>query len=45
MSLMEKTIQEKNGEIRELSQKLTDMERTRHTEIIKLRLEVRIWGL
>ena len=38
--MLEKEIQEKNGEIRELSQKLSDMERDKHTEIVKLRLEV-----
>lgn len=38
--MLEKTIQEKNGETRELRQKLSDLERDRHTEIVKLRLEV-----
>jgi hypothetical protein len=37
---LEKEIQEKNGEIRELRQKLSDMERDKHKEIVKLRLEV-----
>jgi hypothetical protein len=40
VALLEKGIQEKNGEIRELCQKLSDMERDKHTEIVKLRLEV-----
>lgn len=39
-ALLEKEIQKKTGEIRELNQKLTDMERDKHTEIVKLRLEV-----
>ena len=43
VSLLEKTIQEKNGEIRELAQKLSDMERDKHTEMVKLRLEVSAW--
>ena len=42
VALLEKEIQEKNGEIRELRQKLSDMERDKHTEIVKLRLEVRL---
>ncbi|XP_028403895.1 coiled-coil domain-containing protein 152-like [Dendronephthya gigantea] len=39
VSLLEKEVQEKNGEIRELCQKLSDIERDKHTEIVKLRLE------
>ncbi|CAB3988688.1 Hypothetical predicted protein [Paramuricea clavata] len=39
VALLEKGIQEKNGEIRKLCQKLSDMERDKHTEIVKLRLE------
>lgn len=40
MALLEKGIQEKNGEIRGLQQKLSDLERDKHTEVVKLRLEV-----
>lgn len=39
VAMLEKGIQEKNGEIRELRQKWSDLERDKHTEIVKLRLE------
>ena len=34
------SIQEKNGEIRQLQKQLSDLERDKHTELVKLRLEV-----
>lgn len=37
---LQRTIQEKNGEIRGLQKQLADFGRERHTEVVKLRLEV-----
>ena len=37
---LQHTIQEKNGEIRQLQKQLSDVERDKHTELVKLRLEV-----
>ncbi|KAK3750531.1 hypothetical protein QZH41_018144 [Actinostola sp. cb2023] len=39
MSLLEKNIQEKDGEMRRLQKQLADMSRDKHTQIVKLRLE------
>jgi hypothetical protein len=43
VSLLEKNIQEKDGELRHLHKQLTDMARDKHTEIVKLRLEVQLF--
>ena len=37
---LQHTIQEKNGEIRQLQKQLSEVERDKHTELVKLRLEV-----
>ena len=37
---LQQTIQERNGEVRQLQKQLSDMERDKHTELVKLRLEV-----
>ena len=38
---LQHVIQEKNGEIRQLQKQLSDVERDKHTELVKLRLEVK----
>eukprot|EP00117_Sycon_ciliatum_P014923 scpid90201/ scgid14987/ Coiled-coil domain-containing protein 152 len=38
-ALLEKQIEEKSGEIRQLQKRLTNMEREKHNELVKLRLE------
>ena len=40
VTALEKTLQEKTGELKEMQKQLVDMEREKHTEIVKLRLEV-----
>ena len=42
IEVLERTIQEKNGEIRRLQKQTADLERAKHTEVVKLRLEVSI---
>ncbi len=37
---LQRTIQEQSGEIRQLQKQLADLERDKHTEMVKLRLEV-----
>ena len=37
---LERTVQEKNGEIRQLQKENAELERAKHTEVVKLRLEV-----
>ena len=37
---LQQSIQEKNGEIRQLKKQLEELERDKHTEVVKLRLEV-----
>lgn len=37
---LQHTIQERNSEIRQLQKQISDMERDKHTELVKLRLEV-----
>lgn len=37
---LQHTIQERNSEIRQLQKQLSDLERDKHTELVKLRLEV-----
>ena len=37
---LQRTIQEKSGEIQHLQKRLADLERDKHTEVVKLRLEV-----
>jgi len=40
LEVLQRTIQERNGEARQLQKQLADLERDRHTEVVKLRLEV-----
>ena len=40
IDLLNITLQEKNAEIKKLQKQLSDIERDRHTEMVKLRLEV-----
>ena len=40
LEVLQRTIQERNGEVRQLQKQLTDLERDKHTEVVKLRLEV-----
>ena len=40
IELLEKTVQDKNGEIRQLQKENAELERAKHTEVVKLRLEV-----
>ena len=40
LEVLQRNIQERNGEARQLQKQLTDLERDRHTEVVKLRLEV-----
>lgn len=40
IELLERTIQDKNGEIRQLQKENAELERAKHTEVVKLRLEV-----
>lgn len=37
---LQKTVQDKAGEIQQLQKQLAEVERDKHTEIVKLRLEV-----
>ncbi len=37
---LEKTVQDKNVEIRQLQKHSVELERAKHTEVVKLRLEV-----
>ena len=37
---LQRTIQEKSGEIQHQQKRLADLERDKHTEVVKLRLEV-----
>lgn len=37
---LQKTVQDKTGEIQQLQKQLAEVERDKHTEIVKLRLEV-----
>ena len=39
---LQRTIQERNGEIQQLQKQLGDLERHKHTEVVKLRLEVHV---
>jgi len=39
LEVLQRTIQERNGEARQLQKQLADLERDRHTEVVKLRLE------
>lgn len=39
---LQRSLQEKSEEISSLHKQLSDMERDKHTEIVKLRLEVRV---
>ena len=41
-ALLEKQIEERGGEIRQLQKRLTTMERDKHGELVKLRLEVHV---
>ena len=41
VSSLQKLIQESNTEVRQLQKQLADMERNSHTEIVKMRLEVK----
>ena len=41
VSSLQKLIQESNTEVRQLQKQLADMERDSHTEIVKMRLEVK----
>ena len=40
IDLLQKTAQEKTTEIQQLQKQLAEVERDKHTEIVKLRLEV-----
>lgn len=40
--VMEKTVQDKNLEIRQLQKENAELERAKHTEVVKLRLEVSV---
>ena len=40
---LQRTIQEGNSEIRQLQKHLADLERDKHTEVVKLRLEVHVY--
>lgn len=41
MESLQRTAEQRQSEIRQLQKQLSDMERDRHTEVVKLRLEVR----
>ena len=43
MEALQRSIQEKSGEARQLQRQLADLERDRHTEVVKLRLEASSW--
>ena len=40
---LQRSVQEKSGEARQLQRQLADLERDRHTEVVKLRLEASSW--
>eukprot|EP00731_Ephydatia_muelleri_P020546 Em0013g273a len=40
IEVLQRQIQEKNAELRQIQKQLSDVERDRHTEVVKLRLEV-----
>ena len=41
VSSLQKLLQDSNAEVRQLQKQLADMERDSHTEIVKMRLEVK----
>ena len=40
IELLERNLQEKNVEVKQLQKQNADLERAKHTEVVKLRLEV-----
>lgn len=45
MEVLQRLLQDKTNEVKQLQKRLSDMEREKHTELVKLRLEVRIYIL
>ena len=42
MEVLQRLLQDKANEVQELQKKVSDVEREKHTDLVKLRLEVRM---
>lgn len=42
MEVLQRLLQDKANEVKQLQKKVSDVEREKHTELVKLRLEVRM---